>query len=93
MNIINIGYGAVCGWPSPSLILLQSDDSPLRSGPITVEEASWIGAMMCVGGLTGTFLFGWITNRYGRKISLCLLAIPQFVCISFKFLCDNLDYM
>lgn len=74
-----MGYGAVCGWPSASTLLLMSDESPLPTGKITMEAASWITAMICVGGFIGNFVFAWITERYGRKIPLLLAAVPQIV--------------
>lgn len=76
---MSISYGASCGWPSPSLPFLKSKDSHLSSGPISTEEASWIGAMLCVGGLCGNLFFGWLTNICGRKRPLCLLAFPNIV--------------
>lgn len=80
VNLITIGYGAVCGWPSAAMMELMSDESPLPTGPISLGEASWITAMICTGGLLGNFLFGWITERFGRKIPLFIVAIPQIVC-------------
>lgn len=79
VNLITLGYGAVCGWPSAATLDLMSDESPLPTGKITLDEASWITAMICPGGFLGNFLFGWITERYGRKIPLFLAVIPQIV--------------
>lgn len=59
--------------------LLKSAQSPLKSGPITNEEASIIGSMLTVGGLFGTLLFGYAANKIGRKKSIFLMAFPQIV--------------
>jgi MFS family permease len=77
--LLSIGYGAVCGWPSAGTLLLMSDESPLPTGKVTMEEASWITAMICVGGFIGNFVFAWIAERYGRKIPLLLAAVFQIV--------------
>lgn len=79
VNLLMVGYGITCGWPSPSIILLKSDETPLPSGPITLDEGSWIAALLCIGGLIGNILFGFITNRWGRKWPLVMISIPVIV--------------
>lgn len=74
-----LGFGAACGWPSPGNLLLMSDESPLPTGRITIDEASWISSLLCVGGLSGNLIYGWVTERFGRKYPLLFLAIPQIV--------------
>lgn len=77
-NIMALAYGSFCGWPSAAFLVLQSDESPMTDGPISSEETSWIGAIICVGGLTGNFFFGWLSNKIGRKTALMLTAVPMF---------------
>lgn len=79
MNIIAFSQGHAVAWLAPTLLVLQSENSPLVSGPVTVEEASWIGSVVSVGGITGTILFGTLLNVIGRKKSLYLLTIPHTV--------------
>lgn len=74
-----VNYGITCGWPSPNIELLTSKDTPLASGPITLEEGSWIASILCIGGLVGNILFGIVTARYGRKRPLLFLTIPTTV--------------
>lgn len=38
-------YGITIGWSSPAIFLLTSIHSPLPTGPITMEEASWITSL------------------------------------------------
>lgn len=80
-NLLTMGYGTVCGWPSAAFLVLQSDDSPLETGVLTVAEASWVGSVMCIGGLIGNIFFGMLANRFGRKRSLILASLPQIVLI------------
>lgn len=62
MDLLAFSYGAVCGWPSASIPLLKSDDTPLESGPISSHDASWIASGMCIGGLFGNLLIGWVSD-------------------------------
>ncbi len=72
-------YGAACGWPSAAYSVLNSKETPLTSGPMTVEELSWMVSLLCVGGFAGNIFFGCITNIFGRKLPLLLIAIPMTV--------------
>lgn len=77
-----MGFGTVVGWPSANLLILQSKETPLPTGPLTIDEISWVGSLMCIGGLLGNSVFGWLSNLYGRKIPLLIAAIPHFVIIT-----------
>lgn len=85
-----MSYGVACGWPSVTIPILSSIDSPI--GAQSNEILSWIVSLMCIGGLTGTLFFGWITNILGRKIPLWFLSAPSIV--SYLLLqCSVLKYM
>lgn len=79
MNLLTICEGVGVGWASPSINLLTSNDSPLSSGKISMEEASWIASLICVGGTIGNVIFGYIADKFGRKIPLLLVSIPMIV--------------
>lgn len=79
VNILQIGFGAVLGWPSAGLLVLESEDSPLPTGPLTVVQKSWVSALMYLGGSLGCLFFGWASNRYGRKKPMMGAAFPQLV--------------
>lgn len=79
MDLLFFGYGITCGWTSPSLMILKSDESPLPTGKITMEEASWVASLVNAGGALGTLFFGPITNKFGRKNPLIAVAIPTIV--------------
>lgn len=64
----------MCGWPSASLLHLQSDESPLDSGPLSLDEASWVGSLLCVGAVCGNIAFGLITERLGQKLPMMIDA-------------------
>lgn len=67
------------GWLSPSLPVLLSKESPLASGPVSSDEAGWIGAFVSLGAIFGTFAFGLLANWIGTKVSLMLCVIPTMV--------------
>lgn len=73
-----MSHGCAIGWVSPFLPYLRSKDSHLSTGPVESEDVSWVGSSMCLGGFIGTILFGKLTQKLGMKISLLLLAFPQF---------------
>ncbi|XP_055641728.1 facilitated trehalose transporter Tret1-like [Toxorhynchites rutilus septentrionalis] len=86
VNIISLAQGTAIGWLSPFLPLLISTDSPLSTGPVTDIEATWIASLLCVGAVFGTLLFGWSADKYGRKFSLCIAALPLigfWACVAF----------
>lgn len=67
------------GWPSASLPILSADDTPLKSGPLSLFEASSIGSIICIGGIIGQLLYRWIADKYGRKPGMMLVAVPSAV--------------
>ncbi|GAB0098155.1 hypothetical protein DMENIID0001_138620 [Sergentomyia squamirostris] len=78
-NLLSILFGFVLSWTSPAIALLQSEQSPLDSGPITIDEASLMTALMYVGCCMGAIVAGWLANTVGRRISLLILVIPQLI--------------
>lgn len=77
VNLISFVHGAATGWLSPSVLVLQSEETHLTSGPISMEELSWIGALLSLGGIAGNFFFSVVAGRYGRKFALIVLALPN----------------
>jgi hypothetical protein len=43
VNILAVAHGAQLGWVSPVMPYLRSEETHLTGGPITSQEASWIG--------------------------------------------------
>lgn len=78
-----LGYAISIGWMANVFILYDSDNSPLPSGRVQLNELAWIGSMLGIGGLCGTIVIGWLTDRIGRKHSLISMAAPQMVMTAF----------
>lgn len=92
VNILQIGFGAVLGWPSASLLVLESQDSPLPTGPLTVQQTSAVSSYMYLGGSLGCLFFGWTLNQYGRKYNLMGAAILQLVNVYFHYKTFNFNF-
>lgn len=81
VNLITLSHGCAIGWLSPFLPYLLSNDSHLNSGALTVEEASWVGSVLCVGGVLGSIFYGYLNGLIGKKYSLLLLVPPHLVSV------------
>ncbi|GFG38197.1 hypothetical protein Cfor_03802, partial [Coptotermes formosanus] len=78
-NIAAFSSGSVVGWSSPMLPLLQSDESPISGGPISNDVGSWLGSLMCLGGLLATPMYLLISDHFSRKFTGYLVAVPFVV--------------
>ncbi|EDV57599.1 facilitated trehalose transporter Tret1 [Drosophila erecta] len=83
-TLITFCHGIALGWLSPMLPkLLSPQETPLTFS-IDVNEASWLGAIISLGGISGNFSFSYVMNRFGRKVAIYALAVPN-TCIWFLF--------
>lgn len=75
-----IASGFVTGWSSPAIPFLKNEKStPLKNGPATIEEISWICSCLSLGGTISTLCFDSISKKLGRKLTFYLIAIPHIV--------------
>lgn len=65
-NICIVATGAMLSWTSPILPKLEEDGGPLGS-KITSEESSWIASLVPLGTIPGSFVAGYLGERYYRK--------------------------
>jgi hypothetical protein len=68
-------------WTSPVLAKLYSNDSAVNpfDQPITEDEDSWIGSLINIGAMIGPFPYGFLADKYGRKIGLLAVSVPYIV--------------
>ncbi|XP_055685018.1 facilitated trehalose transporter Tret1-2 homolog isoform X1 [Lutzomyia longipalpis] len=92
-NFGGIVYGLMVGWPSATMPILSSTDSPLPSGPLTKKEVSWVISIMMLGGMLGTIIFGWMANHFGRKWPLIVGMLPQVVAQSLIATAQNTSFL
>lgn len=71
--------GAAFGWSSPSLPILLSSETPLASGPLTLNQASWVASVISLGSMLAIVTYGWLIEKYGRKFSSLTIAVPLIV--------------
>lgn len=62
-NLCIVATGAMLGWTSPILPKLEKDGGPLGS-PISSDESSWIGSLVALGTIPGSFAAGYLGERY-----------------------------
>lgn len=76
---MTLSYGTACSWAGPNFIVLTSDETPLKSGPLTLSEAAVVVSLLCAGGIVGSAIYGYLMDRCSRRILLVSLAISQIV--------------
>lgn len=77
VTLMSLSHGIGLGWLSPMLMKLQSPSQTPIDFIIDVNDSSWIGATICIGGVIGNFLFLSILDRFGRKFAIYGLAFPN----------------
>ncbi|XP_072751293.1 facilitated trehalose transporter Tret1 [Anoplolepis gracilipes] len=74
-NIGIVATGAMFAWTSPVLPNLEKDGGPLGS-PIDGDQSSWIGSLVAIGTIPGSFLAGYLGERWGRKQTALFSIVP-----------------
>lgn len=72
-------YGCAEGWVSPFISMLSSKTDTILDDPLTINQVSLVGSMLCIGALIGTSFYGIIADKFGRKTALLISAIPCLV--------------
>lgn len=86
-------YGIMTGISSPMIVLLTSEKSPLKTGAISNEEASWIPALKAAGALIGFAISGLVANKFGRKVPFIFLSIPSIFSWLMIIFAPNIYYI
>lgn len=71
-----VAAGNAIGWTSPTLPTLMSDNSPI---PITPDDSSWINSIMILSSVVSAIPAAYLSDRFGRKSSMLVAAIPYIV--------------
>ncbi|XP_066600235.1 uncharacterized protein [Prorops nasuta] len=79
-NLCIMASISVLGWTSPVTAKLEKDDPISVDNPlgisITQDESSWIGSLVPMGAIFGSFAAGYLGETCGRKRALLLSSIP-----------------
>lgn len=82
-NLIVFSHGCFVSWPTPILPLLKSNDTPLTTGPLSLEEVSWVVSIGALGSMIAALIARAITNRIGCKLMmttyLSILSLVRFM--------------
>uniref|UniRef100_U5EHE2 Putative phagocytosis n=1 Tax=Corethrella appendiculata TaxID=1370023 RepID=U5EHE2_9DIPT len=86
VNLLALSFGLIIGWTSPSMSTLLSDETPIVSGPLTIDQISWIGSLTHVGVMIGDIMAGVLLLKVGKKLIILLFIMPHVVfCLSIYF--------
>lgn len=88
-NVLSLSFSLSMVWAPANFLVLETNDTPLPSGPLTMEEASMVASIFGIRGMLGNMLFLWIFEKFGRRFPLLLLAIPQVVRIYSQRICSG----
>ncbi|XP_037038930.1 facilitated trehalose transporter Tret1-2 homolog [Bradysia coprophila] len=78
-NIVGYSHGFGVGWLSSAVPALKAEDTPLDSGPLSLQQESWLGGSYPLGALTGEILFSLLLNFTSLKITMMAMAIPNLI--------------
>lgn len=81
--MISFSHGNVFSWFSSALLILKSEETPLKDGPLEPQQASVLGSMVVVGAFLGIILSKFFLTFFGIRIALIVSAIPHLVRITF----------
>ncbi|KAJ8970706.1 hypothetical protein NQ317_001274 [Molorchus minor] len=78
-DILMMMSGASFSWSSPILPKLLNDTDTPFGRNISTEEGSWISSLVPLGCTFGPFIFAYMADKIGRKLTLLSLGIPFLV--------------
>lgn len=88
-----LGYGSAVSWLSPALSVLLIDTTPLKTGPLTNHDVSWLGSISSLGSIIGTFVFGCLVYSIGCKRAMLYLGLPSISFWILVFFGDTLNHL
>lgn len=70
--------GLMLTWTSPVLPKLKNGTLPFDE-PINSEQESWIGGSLALAAIFGPYIWGYLSDKIGRKKTLLIMAVPFIV--------------
>jgi len=95
-TIGSFGLGTVLSWPAPTLPQLSAQTC---SGDceglliLSVEQQSWVAALLNFGAFTAGPVAGILMPRYGKKWTMMLLSLPILVGWFFLIFAINVEML
>lgn len=72
--------GSAITWSSPEILKLSNASSTPFEEPINSNEASWVSSLVTLGAAFGSFIFTFLSDKIGRRITLLTAGIPFIIC-------------
>ncbi len=63
VNLLTISFGVAIGWVAPALLLLSSDETPLASGKLGVDEVAKVASYLSLGAFFGNWVYAYAADR------------------------------
>ncbi|KAK9890883.1 hypothetical protein WA026_012227 [Henosepilachna vigintioctopunctata] len=93
-QILSFVCGTLLTWSSPMLIKLTDlTDNPLDEiVPSTSTDSSLLGSLLTLGAIFGSFFFGILAGKIGRKPVLLSLGVPFVISFLMLAFCNKIGY-
>ena len=81
-TIGSLGLGTVLSWPAPTLPQLSASSCSAECDHhlvLSIEQQSWVTALINFGAFTTGPLTSVLMPRYGKKWTMMLLSVPIFI--------------
>lgn len=76
---MTLAHGSTNSWSTANFLALQSPDTPLPSGPLSLHEATLVMSSYYIGAIIGNLTVPHIVRKYGCKRTLLAAVCPQIV--------------
>lgn len=78
-NLVTFSFGVYTGWPATVTPTLKSPQSTTLDHILTENSISWACSWGMISAILGTFFWGLLADKYGRKITGFLTMVPYLV--------------
>jgi len=78
-NLVSFSFGVYTGWPATVTPTLKSPNSTPLDHILTENSISWACSWGMLSAILGTFFWGMLADRYGRKLTGFLTMVPYLV--------------
>lgn len=80
VDLLHLIYGLGIGWSAIALpSLTQSPDDGVTPPAITLEQGSWLTAVLYVSAVPSMPVYGYLCERFGRKTCGYLIGVPYLL--------------
>ncbi|KAJ8932363.1 hypothetical protein NQ314_014730 [Rhamnusium bicolor] len=71
--------GTALTWSSPEITKLSDSTSSLLKDDVSSEEYTWVSSLVTLGAAIGPFIYGYLSNKFGRKYVLLSMGVPFLI--------------